>query len=246
MASLEIHLHQPQRQDFSDSLLFITETAKSNRLANHDTSNSHAIRVHAAKAGKISRRNPNKNLPLRPLDGNEIQDFRSVKKEFTSRIKLESWVRKSGRKKRAPVVAKTEEQTIEPDASPPPYSILQEPALVNPFPIKFFSSTNHIISYYMRAMPTNSIALNPDRDWFDFFRQSPVTMQAMLSIVGRVQCLLEGTPESIDVLRHQTEAVRLINEGIAKGQDMNDDVILAVAILVNQDVSPKVAVWRQY
>ncbi|KAF2728525.1 hypothetical protein EJ04DRAFT_569440 [Polyplosphaeria fusca] len=226
---IQIQPYRPKHLETGTDLLFIT-TSLSNRATDKRRS-SHAVRVHAAKAGKINKKQSVKSPSDVQTDKAAPQDFRVVKKEFTSRIKLQNWTRKSGRKKAIPDA----DQELSTENALFNHAILNEPTAVNPFPIKFLPGTNAILSFYMGRMRTNSVALNPDGDWFDFFCGHAVVLQAMLSNIGRIMCLSDGIPEDIDVFKHQAEAVRLINCGISKGRDMDIGVIMAVAVLVNQE-----------
>jgi hypothetical protein len=222
--------HQGGDKDID--LVFITSTAVVPRQAQQDQTSRRAIRVHAAKA------KPNLELGFgRPQKLTRISGpFRDVRREYTSTIKLPTWTRKSGRK----AVPKKQigEQELQVDWSQTPTDIrlLQGLEPVNALPIPFFSNTSKILGFYM-SFNTNSLALNPDGDFFDVARSDAAILHGLVSVVGRIRSLDLGIEEDVDVLRHQAEAVTIINERLANGREaLSDSLIAAVAVLVNQEV----------
>lgn len=87
-------------------------------------------------------------------------------------------------------------------------------------------------------MRTNSFALNPDGDWYDTTRNDAAALHALLSTVALLRQLQLGIADSMPVLYHRNEAVRLINEQLSHpSQRLSDCLVAAVAILVNAEVN---------
>lgn len=87
-------------------------------------------------------------------------------------------------------------------------------------------------------MRTNSFALNPDGDWYETTRADAAALHAFLSTIVLLRQLQLGLADSMAVLYHRSEAVRLINEQLSDPfQKLSDCLIAAVAILVNAEVT---------
>jgi hypothetical protein len=101
----------------------------------------------------------------------DVQEYQLVKRQYTSKIKLKSWERKSGRQaKKGPtnhnkslhveiINAKIEHRISD-------FSVLlAELKACNPLPISFFPGTAELMSYWHCGFITNAFALNPEGDW---------------------------------------------------------------------------------
>ncbi|KAF2112849.1 hypothetical protein BDV96DRAFT_145287 [Lophiotrema nucula] len=215
--------------------LFITTSTIPQRLKKGDALR-HAISSHAAKArvsGAGSSRFDKDELTARPT---KWKDSRKIREKYTAKIKLQSWRRKSGRR-RAP--DRTEKQELQPD---PTWLQVRTGALIvhelsppNPLPISFFPNTGILLNFY-HCLNTNSFALNPDGDWFDLIRGDAAALHALISVAGRIRALQLGKEEETDVSRHKSEALKLINQQLSANDGiLTDTLIAAVAVLVNQE-----------
>lgn len=94
------------------------------------------------------------------------QEYQNVKGTYTSKIKLKSWTRKSGRQKR-PLVSdnNTLENEVKYRRIENQIVLLRELETTNPLPISFFPGTAEIMSYWHGGFITNTYALNPEGDW---------------------------------------------------------------------------------
>jgi hypothetical protein len=142
-------------------LHFITSTASIDERKIDDISRQ-LIRSIAGKHGKI----------LTPLAGHgkqrntTVQEYQAVKGAYTSKIKLKSWTRKSGRQKRTSI---SDNNTLEKEVKDARVEnqifLLRELEASNPLPISFFPGTAELMSFWHGGFITNAGALNPEGDW---------------------------------------------------------------------------------
>ena len=219
----------------NNDLLFITTSTIPERLKKGQDSH-HAIRSHAAKARIQAARAASRPLVSLSTDPEKWTDSRVVRDKYTSKIKLQSWNRKSGRKRKT---EPREPKEVEDQGSW--YRVrtgsffLQQLGPLNALPINFFPNTGILLNFY-HCLNTNSFGLNPDGDWFDLIRGDAAPLHALLSVSGRIRALQLGVEEHVDVFRHEAEAIKLINERLSdNGEGLSDTLIAAVAVLVNQE-----------
>ncbi|KAF2789064.1 hypothetical protein K505DRAFT_313821 [Melanomma pulvis-pyrius CBS 109.77] len=211
----------PQHHSAGVQLPFITSTGFAHRGGVNLVSR-HTIRSIAGKYGKLSTIVPQQKA----TEGTARAEYQVVKKKYTSKIKLNTWKHKSGRKKKAKEHEISENRSL----------LILELDPANPLPILSFPGTAAILKFWHSEMITNNFALNPDGDWYESIREDSAALHAMISVVGSIQTLHRGNKEGINELRHQAEAVRLINRQLtSKDGYLSDGVIAAAAVLVNQE-----------
>jgi hypothetical protein len=142
-------------------LHFITSTASIDERKVDEISRQ-LIRSIAGKHGKSST----------PLSGHgkqrntTVQEYQAVKGTYTSKIKLKSWTRKSGRQKKTSVSDNnTLEDRIKDTRIENQTFLVRELEATNPLPISFFPGTADLMSYWHGGFITNAFALNPEGDW---------------------------------------------------------------------------------
>jgi hypothetical protein len=82
----------------------------------------------------------------------------------------------------------------------------------------------------------NSVAINPDGDFFPHARTDPALLHSVLYLVALHHDLKLGVSDSSECLYHGGEAFRVINQRLQDG-DFSDMTIAAVAMLVTKEVS---------
>ena len=142
-------------------LHFITSTASIDERKVDEISRQ-LIRSIAGKHGKIST----------ALSGHgkqrntTVQEYQAVKGTYTSKIKLKSWTRKSGRQKKTLVgYNNTLEDKVNDMRIENQIFLFRELETTNPLPISFFPGTTELMSYWHSGFITNAFALNPEGDW---------------------------------------------------------------------------------
>lgn len=81
----------------------------------------------------------------------------------------------------------------------------------------------------------NSIAVNPDGDFFSHAKTDPALLHSILYLVALHHDLKTGVSDSSECLYHGKEAFRLINQRLQDGV-FCDMTIAAVAMLVTKEV----------
>lgn len=82
----------------------------------------------------------------------------------------------------------------------------------------------------------NSVAVNPDGDFFSYARTDPALLHSILYLVALHHDLKFGASDSSESLYHGGEAFRVINRRLQDGV-FSDMTIAAVAMLVTKEVS---------
>jgi hypothetical protein len=81
----------------------------------------------------------------------------------------------------------------------------------------------------------NSVAINPDGDFFSHARTDPALLHSILHLVALHYNLKRGVSDSPESLYHGGEAFRLISQRLQDGI-FSDMTIAAVAMLVTKEV----------
>ncbi|ORX96653.1 hypothetical protein BCR34DRAFT_593790 [Clohesyomyces aquaticus] len=232
--------HPSQTSSQGQTKLHFIVSTTSPKRAKGNPATQHLVRVQAGRHGRNSSSTTQSAFSSSPSDTFPA-GYGAIKKNFTSRIKLASWTRKSGRKKANQTQRPDQKDTADSKAlgAPDPktlpvWSLVQELDLYSFLPITFFPGTVEIMSFY-GSMKTNSFALNPDGDFFEFALGDTTALHALVSTFGCLRSLSYGIQEDPTVLQHQAEAVRLINQRLTTERNhFSDGLIMAVSVLVNQ------------
>lgn len=81
----------------------------------------------------------------------------------------------------------------------------------------------------------NSVAINPEGDFFSYARTDPALLHSILYLVALHHDLQLGVSDSYESLYHGGEAFRVINQRLQDGV-FSDMTIAAVAMLVTKEV----------
>ena len=81
----------------------------------------------------------------------------------------------------------------------------------------------------------NSIAVNPESDFFSQAKTDPAVLHSILYLVALHYNLKRGVSESSETLHHGSEAFKIINERLEE-ENFSDTTIAAVAMLVTKEV----------
>ena len=82
----------------------------------------------------------------------------------------------------------------------------------------------------------NSIAINPNGDFFSQARSDSALFHSVLFLVALHHDLLSGNNDSSQSLYHGGKAFQIINERLGAAEAFSDMTIAAVAILANKEV----------
>jgi hypothetical protein len=146
-------------------LHFITSTDSINERKVDEISRQ-IIRSIAGKHGKIAT-----VLETGKQRQADVQEYQLVKRQYTSKIKLKSWKRKSGRQAKTRPTNHNKKSNIEIIDAKIEHKISRlsvlspELEVCNPLPISFFPGTAELMSYWHCGFITNAFALNPEGDW---------------------------------------------------------------------------------
>ena len=88
----------------------------------------------------------------------------------------------------------------------------------------------------------NSVAINPDGDFFSHARSDPALLHSILYLVALHHDLQLGISDSVECLYHGGEAFRVINQRLQDGV-FCDMTIAAVAMLVTKEVRPPIKIF---
>jgi hypothetical protein len=85
---------------------------------------------------------------------------------------------------------------------------------------------------------TNSFALNPEGNWFDFVRKDAITVHAHLAVISPLRNITLGIADETDAQLFRAQTIHEINLRLAKERDsrLSEALIAAVALIVNREV----------
>ncbi|KAK5994942.1 hypothetical protein PT974_03331 [Cladobotryum mycophilum] len=91
-----------------------------------------------------------------------------------------------------------------------------------------------LINHYFSTFRMNSVAVNPDGNFFSYARTDPALFHSTLYLVALDYNFRLGMPASSASLSHGGEAIRLIKERLRE-RELGDMTIAAVALLVTKE-----------
>ncbi|RFU27439.1 hypothetical protein B7463_g8899, partial [Scytalidium lignicola] len=178
---------------------------------------------------------------------------------YKGKFKLDSWTHKAKTKSllQQKVKALASEQMIDTTNTPAP--IIQDQEILRPRKLRQPSSPPVVISTskvdpfdslvislqprseqllvrYHTAYRTNSIAVNPEGDFFYHASADSAMLHAILYLVALHRDVEYGIQDSVECLYHGGETFRIINERLADSPGGSDDAtIAAVSMLANRE-----------